>query len=84
MGIITVSLDDDIENLIRKEAARKYGHRKGALKQFISEAALEYAEEEKNKNEREDEIAKEQMALGKRGFDIGYKYTPREKLWGRY
>ncbi len=84
MGIMTISLDDEIENEIRQAAAKRYGHRKGALKQFISDIVLEHMETNAAKLKREDEIAKEQIALSKKGFNIGYKYVPRAQLWGRY
>ncbi len=82
MGIITMSLDDNIENLIRKAAARKYGHRKGAIKSFIEEATQEYLKNEKISSSREDEIAAIEIARMEKGYNIGYKPMKRAEMWG--
>ncbi len=82
MGIITLSLDDHVESVIRKAAARKYGHRKGALKEFVSEATKQYVKNEQVTSDREDEIAARQLSWSSKGFNIGYKYVKRETLWG--
>lgn len=38
MGIITISVDDDVERKFRKAASSKYGKRKGYLGEALTEA----------------------------------------------
>ena len=79
MGIITVSVDDEVEKEFRKIAMEEYKGRKGFLGDAITEAMKEWVRE---KEERE--LAEREIAILKKGFNLGrLTYKKREELYAR-
>ena len=70
MGVITISLDDDAERILREIAGRR-GKKKGALGETIAELL---------KTARNDEIASLLEEL-KRGFPINVGKIKRDELY---
>lgn len=66
MGTITVNVDDKTEKKFREAVKEKKGIGKGKLGSAISEAMNQWI-----KLNSDDEIAKRQIALMERGFDLG-------------
>jgi len=75
MGTITIVLDDEVEEKLRKRA-----HGKGALGKAISEATRQWLEDQEQK-----QIQQKALKLLRKGFDMGkIAYTKREELHERY
>ena len=79
MGTITVSIDDDAEEILRKLVAEQ-GNKKGDLGKAITEAIKKLAEEKKQK-----EIAERQMERSRKGLyslPKGWKFN-RDEIYDR-
>lgn len=79
MGIVTISMDDDIENELRKFVAER-GNKKGNLGKAVSEAVRKMLQETKDK-----EIAERQMERSRKGLyklPKGWKFN-REEIYDR-
>ncbi len=63
MAIITISIDDNINDEFRKFVEKKLGKGKGILKKAIMEAIKKWIEEEEQK-----QIAERQIKLMKEGI----------------
>lgn len=78
MGIITISMKDEVEQKLRVKVKEMYGTKKGALKQAVEDAIKTWLQEKKQK-----EVADRQRTLMKKGFHMGtWKFT-REELYDR-
>ena len=49
MGVVTISVNDEVEEKLRKLAMARFSKRKGYLSMAISEALKEWADKERNK-----------------------------------
>jgi hypothetical protein len=78
MGTITVNIDNDTEKTFREVVKEEYGVGKGKLGGAIQEA-LGLWIKEKN----EEDIAKRQMDLMKKGFNMGKYKFDRDELHDR-
>ncbi len=65
MGVITISLNDKIEEMLRKLAVARFTKRKGYLAMAISEALTEWA------SKREGRDIEKSSELLKQGIDLG-------------
>lgn len=80
MGVMTVSMDDEIEAKFRKLAAERYGIRKGYLGDALSEAVSQWLREGQQK-----EIAERAIKLMEKGFYMGKKlYRTRDDIYDRF
>lgn len=70
MGAITVNVDDKTETRFRKTVKEVIGTGKGRLGKAITEAMNEWV-----KLKSFDEISKRQLAILKKGFDLGGSTT---------
>ncbi len=77
MAIITISMNDNIEQRLRELVKKKIGERKGALKLAIETAVKRWMEEEEQKR-----IGEEAIALMEKGvYSLkGWKFN-REELY---
>ena len=75
MAIITISIDDSINNEFRKIVEKKLGKGKGILKKAIMEAIKKWIEEEE-----QTKIAERQIKLMKEGVISlkGWKFNREE------
>jgi len=86
MGIITVSLDDDIEQVLRTLAKRLYGSKKGAISKVIEEAIknLDYIMKQRSsrtifKAYKDNELIAEAFSLDELASKLKrYKVDPRD------
>lgn len=66
MGVVTISLSETGEKLLRKLAAEKYPGQKGAMAKVIEEGLIEVADK------KTQEAAKKRFfERAKKGFDLG-------------
>ena len=84
MGTITINLDDKLETTFRQIVKEQYSLSKGTLGKVIAEALNNWIAIKK-----EEEISKRQIALLKKGFNMGkYKFDRDElherKYWITY
>ncbi len=78
MGIITISMNDEVEQKLRVKVKEMYGVRKGALKQVVEEAIESWLA-----GKKQGEVADRQIALMKKGFHMGKWKFDREELYDR-
>ena len=80
MGNIMIALRDDTEMLLRNLAREKYGGKKGSIS-----AVVEDAIEKLSKDEKRLRAAHHQIALMRKGFDLGLGkkklYEKRSELY---
>lgn len=80
MGDVLVSLGAQDEALLRRLAREKYDGKKGSLSNVVSEAVNELAKKDKRSM-----AIKRQLALMKKGFDLGLKggraYKTRDEIY---
>lgn len=78
MGTMTINVNDNIEERFRIVVAREKGLGKGRLGSAVEEALDSWI-----KNKEQEDVAKRQLELMKKGFRLG-KYTfNRDDLHGR-
>jgi Arc/MetJ-type ribon-helix-helix transcriptional regulator len=76
MGIVTVSIDDEVEEKLRE----KISGDKGSLGNAISEAVAKWIREDE-----EEEARKRGLEMMEKGFDMGeIKYEHRRELHDRW
>lgn len=79
MGTITVNIEDETEKEFRKIIKAMHGKKKGSLGKAITEAMKKWIEEK-----RQERIADRQLALMKKGLNLGKKlYKKRAELYER-
>jgi site-specific recombinase XerC len=79
MGILTISIDDDVERKFRDRVRQVSGERKGALGKAATEAISRWVAEQSQQ-----EIAKKALALMEQGYDLGARqYRTRDDLHER-
>ena len=79
MGVITISIDDDIERRFRAVARKKMGEGKG----YLGKATTEALETWLVKQDQE-VIAKDALSLLKTGYNLGTRrYPGRKDLYDR-
>jgi site-specific recombinase XerC len=79
MGILTISIDDEVERKFRDRVRQVSGERKGALGKAATEAISRWVTEQSQQ-----EIAKKALALMERGYDLGARqYRTRDDLHER-
>lgn len=66
MGIITISMKDDVEKRFRQYAKEKHGNKKGYLGEAITEAVREKLDKDKSEKAREDFFK-----MMKKGYKLG-------------
>lgn len=80
MGTVMISLEENMEKLLRNLAQEMYGGKKGAISAVVEHALEEIAV--KNKRLR---AARHQIALMKTGFNLGLKdkkiYSKRSEIY---
>lgn len=75
MGIMTISIDNEIEHRFREEAARNFSG-KGYLKRAVTEALYKWVEEK-----QQNRIAAQELERLRKGFDMGeHLYSKRDEL----
>ena len=79
MGVITISMKDEVEKELRQTVKYEHGDSKGALGKAIEEAVNRWIEEKKQK-----EIAKRAMEMMNKGLYSlkGWKFN-RDELYDR-
>lgn len=78
MGVITISLDNETEAILRDIAKTKH-MKKGSIASVLKTALIEYHEKLELKD-----IQKRQLAWLDKGFKLGFKgYKDRGELHGR-
>jgi len=79
MGTITISVKDSVEERFRSVVRKTYGKRKGSIGLAVTEAINKWL------NDREQEkIAKRQIELLEKGFDLGkILIKSRDELYER-
>ncbi len=80
MGTLTINMDDDIENELRKLVAEQ-GNKKGDLGKAVSEAVRKMLQEAKDK-----EIAERQMKMSEKclyKLPKNWKFN-RDEIYDRY
>lgn len=79
MGVITASIDDDVEERLREKIERE-GNKKGAIGEALSEALRQWLEE------RESQKAKSDLfQMMEEGYDMGeIQYEHRSELHDRW
>lgn len=78
MGTITINLSDEAEALFRETVKEERGTGKGILGKAVEEALKKWIEEK-----RQEEIAKRQLALLKKGIKMGKIKWRREEIYDR-
>jgi len=79
MGILTISIDDDVERKFRDRVRQVSGERKGALGKAATEAISRWVTEQ-----TQQEIAQKALALMEQGYDLGARqYRTRDDLHER-
>jgi len=66
MGIITVSIDDEVERLLRAKVQERFGKGKGKLGKAITEAIKMWLEKEEGEG-----IEQRHLELLRKGLDMG-------------
>ena len=79
MAVITISIDDEIEQLFREVAKRVIGEKKGYIRQAVSEALQLWLDQKD-----QERIATDALAIIGSGYHLGEKrYKKREDLYDR-
>lgn len=79
MATITISVDDKIEELFRKEVVEHIGEGKGTLGKAITEAMNLWIQQK-----TQEDMANELRKLASRGYKMGkILYKKREELYDR-
>ena len=65
MGVITISISDDVEKKLRKLARAKFSVMKGHLSMAITEALEEWA------GKRKEDVVAKSLELLEKGIDMG-------------
>ncbi len=79
METITINIDKRTKEIFRETVSKEYGMGKGKLGKAVNEALIKWVEEK-----RQREIAERQLALMKKGFNMGkIKYKHRDELYDR-
>ena len=79
MAIITISLDDDLNNEFREVVRKKIGERKGAIGEALGEALKQWIHEKEQR-----QIADEMVKIMEKGFKMGkLKIKSRGELYDR-
>ena len=79
MGTITVSIDDETEEVFRGMVGETYGKGKGHLGKAITEAIQEWVHERQQK-----QIAERELKRIEKGYDTEViLYKTRDELWVR-
>ena len=79
MGIITISIKDEVENEFRQTIKKEIGEGKGVIGQAAEEAIKKWVEEKKQK-----EIAERQIQRMKEGlYSLGKWKFNREEIYDR-
>jgi len=79
MGILTISIDDDVEKKFRDRVRQVSGERKGALGKAATEAISRWVTEQ-----TQQEIAQKALALMEQKYDLGSRhYRTRDDLHER-
>ena len=77
MGTITICIDDVTEQRFREVARRRIGDKKGSLGRATQEAFELWI-----RQQTQEEIARNALALLEQGFDFGKRrYTTRDDLY---
>ena len=80
METITINVDKETKEMFKETVREEYGLRKGQLGRAVNEALKKWVEEK-----RQIEIAERQLALMKKGFNLGFKgYKSRDELYDRF
>ncbi|MBI2665115.1 hypothetical protein HYX12_00660, partial [Candidatus Woesearchaeota archaeon] len=75
MGTITISINDETEEIFREVVEQELGTGKGKLGQAVQEALQEWIKEKK-----EEEIAKRQLVFLEKGYKFGKFKFSRDEL----
>lgn len=79
MAVITISIDDDLEQHFREVAKRVIGEKKGYLRQAVSESLQLWLEQKD-----QERIARDALAIISEGYHLGgRRYTTRRDLYDR-
>ena len=79
METITINVERKTKETFKDTVRREYGLRKGQLGRAVNEALIKWIEEKKQTS-----IAKRQMKLMEKGFNLGFKgYKNRAELYER-
>jgi len=79
MGTVTINIDNEIENDFRNFVYKTYGKSKGTLGKAVAEALEKWLKEKKQEN-----LAKEAIAIMENGFNMGkIKIKKRSELYER-
>jgi hypothetical protein len=79
MGILTISIDDEVEKKFRDRVRQVSGERKGALGRAATEAISRWVTEQSQQ-----EIAQKALALMEQEYDLGTRqYRTRDDLHER-
>ena len=77
MGVVTISVNDDVEEKLRRIALARFGKNKGHLSKAITEAVKDWAEKEDN------EAVEKGLELLKKGFKLGGIVNKNRADWHR-
>ena len=77
MGVITISINDEIENKLRKLALFKFGKTKGSLSNLIEEAVENLSERESQ------ELVIKGLELLEKGVNMGGMISKKREDWHR-
>lgn len=75
MGVITISLNDEVEKKLRALARLRFSKAKGHLSKAITEALKEWAEKS-----REEEL-EDALEMLEKGFNMGGMITKKREDW---
>ncbi len=78
MGIMTISIENEVEHRFREEAARNFSG-KGFLKKAVSEALDKWVEEK-----QQNRITEKELVRLRKGYNMGnHLFSTRDDLHGR-
>ena len=80
MGIITISVDDEVEKEFRKIVEERTGNRKGDLGKAVTEAMDKWTEEKRQKEIAERQLNR--MSKGMYRLPKGWKFN-RDEIYDR-
>lgn len=79
MGTITIKVNDEVEKKFREVVKATYSGKKGDLGRAVTEALQKWIDEKKQK-----ELARKELSVLKKGFDLGkLKYRRRAEVYER-
>ncbi len=79
MGTITISVANEVEKKFRALAGKIYLKKKGYLGKAVTEAMQKWIEEK-----RQEEIAKEELKVLERGYEMGkLRIKSRDEIYER-